>query len=292
MKKLYLFAFAILSSASYSQVVLSQVYGGGGNNLSVYKNDFVELFNRGTSAVNIEGWSIQYASATGTSWNNITVLPSFSLQPGQYYLVQEAAGTGGTTDLPTPDFVAPAPTPTSTTPGIAIAGANFKIILANSSTPVSAVANPTDANIVDILGAGTANYFEGTVAPAGSNTTSLKRDSNGCEDTNDNGANFTAGDVTPRNSASPLNNCATAGTEDNAIAGLKVYPNPVTHGTLFIETSANADKAVTIFDIVGKQILNTKTSSNSVNVSNLKGGVYIVKITEDGKTATRKLIIK
>ena len=78
----------------------------------------------------------------------------------------------------------------------------------------------------------------------------------------------------------------------NTIAGLKVYPNPVTNGTLFIDTNADADKSVAIFDVLGKQVINTKTSSNSVNVSNLKGGVYIVKITEEGKTATRKLVIR
>ncbi|WP_291085633.1 MULTISPECIES: T9SS type A sorting domain-containing protein [unclassified Flavobacterium] len=81
-------------------------------------------------------------------------------------------------------------------------------------------------------------------------------------------------------------------TKDNQIAGLKVYPNPVTNGTLFINTAANGEKAVTVYDVLGKQVLNTKTSTNAVNVSNLKGGVYIVKITEGGNTATRKMVIK
>lgn len=78
----------------------------------------------------------------------------------------------------------------------------------------------------------------------------------------------------------------------NAIAGLEVYPNPVTNGTLFIDTNANAEKSVIVFDVLGKQVLNTKTTSNAVNVANLKSGVYIVKITEEGNTATRKLVIR
>ncbi len=78
----------------------------------------------------------------------------------------------------------------------------------------------------------------------------------------------------------------------NNIVGLKMYPNPVVHGTLFIETAANAEKAVTIYDVLGKQVLNTTTIDNAVNVSSLIAGVYVVKITEDGKTATRKLVIK
>ncbi len=79
--------------------------------------------------------------------------------------------------------------------------------------------------------------------------------------------------------------------EQNDIAGLKMYPNPVSGGTLYINTNANAEKAVVIYDVLGKTVVNTKTV-NSVNVSNLNTGIYIVKITEEGKTATRKLVIK
>lgn len=77
----------------------------------------------------------------------------------------------------------------------------------------------------------------------------------------------------------------------NNITGLKVYPNPVSNGTVFIETAANAEKTVTVYDVLGKQVLNTTTSENAINVSNLRGGVYVIKITEEGKTATRKLVI-
>lgn len=84
----------------------------------------------------------------------------------------------------------------------------------------------------------------------------------------------------------------TLGTSDNNIAGLKMYPNPVSSGTLFIETTANAEKTVAIFDVLGKQVLNTTTSDNAVNVSALHTGVYVVNITEEGKTASRKLVIK
>ena len=84
----------------------------------------------------------------------------------------------------------------------------------------------------------------------------------------------------------------TLGTNQNTIAGLRMYPNPVSNGTLFIETSANAEKTVAIFDVLGKQVLNTSTSNNAINVASLHTGVYIVNITEEGKTASRKLVIK
>src|SRR5690242_21728930 len=81
-------------AAAASNVVISQVYGGGGNSGAPYQNDFVELFNRSTSPISITGWSVQYASATGTG--NFTATPlSGVLAAGQYYLVKEAGGTVG-----------------------------------------------------------------------------------------------------------------------------------------------------------------------------------------------------
>ena len=53
-----------------SSIVISQVYGGGGNSGATYKNDFIELYNPGTTAVDVTGWTVQYGSATGTTWNN------------------------------------------------------------------------------------------------------------------------------------------------------------------------------------------------------------------------------
>jgi len=78
----------------------------------------------------------------------------------------------------------------------------------------------------------------------------------------------------------------------DAIAGLKIYPNPVVDGKLFISTDLNTAKTVSIYDILGKQVLNTRISNEVINVTSLKTGVYVVKITEEGKTATRKLVIK
>lgn len=80
--------------------------------------------------------------------------------------------------------------------------------------------------------------------------------------------------------------------KQNAISGLSVYPNPVTKGTLYITSNSASAKSVAIFDVLGKQVLNAKTANNAVNVSSLKGGIYIVKITEDGKTDTKKLVIE
>lgn len=81
-------------------------------------------------------------------------------------------------------------------------------------------------------------------------------------------------------------------SQNEIIAGLEIYPNPVTNGILFVDTKANAEKNIAIYDVVGKQVLSTTTLSNTINVGQLNSGIYILNITEAGKSATTKLVIK
>src|SRR6185295_13859536 len=84
-------------------ITISQVYGGGGNASATYTNDYVELYNPTASTITITGWSLQYASAAGTSWTNKQPLGGF-IGPGEYYLVQLGAGTNGGPALPPPNI--------------------------------------------------------------------------------------------------------------------------------------------------------------------------------------------
>jgi hypothetical protein len=85
---------------------------------------------------------------------------------------------------------------------------------------------------------------------------------------------------------------ATASLIDNNINGLSMYPNPLSGSTLNITSTANAAMSVQIFDLLGKEVVKADVVNNTVNVAKLTAGVYVVKITEEGKTATRKLVIK
>jgi lamin tail-like protein len=182
-----------------TSVVISQVYGGGGNAGSTWKNDFIELFNLGPSTVSLAGWSVQYASSSGSSWQ-VTAL-SGSIGPGQYYLVREAAGTGGTTNLPTPDVNG----------GISMSASTAKVALASSTTALTGTC-PSTASIVDFVGYGSANCFEGTgSAPTLTSTTAALRNDNGCTDSGNNGTDFASGSPNPRNTSSPLNPCSGGG---------------------------------------------------------------------------------
>ena len=174
-------------------VVISQVYGGGGNAGATFTHDFIELFNQGPTTVNLTGWSVQYTSDTGTSWQ-VTPLVG-SIAPGGYYLVQQAAGAGGTTPLPTPDAIGT----------IAMAAGAGKVALSSSTTAFSGC--PTCA--VDLVGYGpTATCFEGAGPTAAtSNTTAALRKRGGCFDSNNNNIDFSISAPTPRNTASATNSC-------------------------------------------------------------------------------------
>jgi tRNA A22 N-methylase len=84
----------------------------------------------------------------------------------------------------------------------------------------------------------------------------------------------------------------TLSTKQNEISGLSMYPNPVKDGYLYLTSDSSSAKSVVIFDLLGKEVLSATTSNNTVNVAGLTGGTYIVKITEDGKTASKKLLIQ
>jgi hypothetical protein len=80
--------------------------------------------------------------------------------------------------------------------------------------------------------------------------------------------------------------------ETSVIEGLNLYPNPVSNGKVYISTKNDSEKEIIIFDLLGKKVLQTLISSRELNVSNLNSGVYIIKITEDNASATRKLIVR
>lgn len=180
-------------------IVISQVYGGGGNSGATYKNDFIELHNISSSPVVISNWSVQYASATGTSWQVTTF--STTIQPGAYFLIQEASQANVGSNLPTADA----------TGTINLSASAGKVALCNNNTALSGSA-PTDASIVDLVGFGsTASAYEGTgpaPAPASGNGSSDLRANNGNTDTNDNSSDFSSATVSPRNSSSPANQLA------------------------------------------------------------------------------------
>jgi len=251
------------AAASTSGVVISQIYGGGGNSNAVYTNDFIELFNAGSAPVDIGGWSVQYASATGGTWNNLTALPTgTTLQPGQYFLIQEASGGANGGTLPTPDL----------TGAINMSGTAGKLALVGDSTQLSGTC-PSDDTIVDLVGFGTtASCFEGSGAtPAPGNTTSVQRADDGCTDTDDNAADFAAGAPAPRNTATAAHSCGGGTNPTNPTASGSANPASVAQGG-----------TTTLTVLVTPGTLPTSTSySVAVDLTAI-GGTNGVAMNDDG----------
>lgn len=191
-----LVALGFFATSAQADVVVSQVYGGGGNSGATLRNDFVELFNNGSDPVDLNGWTVQYASSGGSSWNRTTL--SGSIAAGGYFIVQEAAGSGGTVDLPTPDSIGT----------IAMSGSAGKVALVNSTTALVGTCPSTDATLVDLVGYGSsASCALGSPTGNLSNTTAAVRKEDGCINTSNNNADFSITAPTPRNSAAPSKDC-------------------------------------------------------------------------------------
>ncbi|WP_102509259.1 ExeM/NucH family extracellular endonuclease [Sanguibacter massiliensis] len=172
-----------------ASVVINEVYGGGGNSGAVLSHDFVELRNTGTTPADLSGWSLQYAAAAGTAWNNRFDL-SGVIPVGATFLVQLASGGATGAALPAADA----------TGNLNLSGSKGNVALVSSTTELScqAAACAADDAVVDLVGFGTGVAFAGTgPAPAPSNSTSISR-ANGVNTAN-NADDFTAGTPTPTN---------------------------------------------------------------------------------------------
>ncbi|MBC5835144.1 T9SS type A sorting domain-containing protein [Flavobacterium sp. F372] len=201
MKKIYsLLLLTFVTISAQAQVVISQVYGGGGNAGATYTHDFVELYNKGAASVDISGWSIQYAPAATGTWAVNAIPAASTIGAGKYFLVKLASQAAVGIALPTPDA-------DITTSPINMAGANGKVALVNNTTALSGTVVTT--GYVDLLGFGTASSFETAAFPTTgtNNTLAFHRGNNGCTDTDNNSTDFALASVNPRNSTVAAYSC-------------------------------------------------------------------------------------
>jgi hypothetical protein len=250
-------------------VIITEVYGGGGNSGATLKNDFIELYNTTEESINLGGWSLQYYPATGTGTATVAntfVFPASKFIPGKtHLLVQAAAGTGGTEDLPAPDAIST----------IALSGTAGKVILystsllqtINSSDLTSITGNafykdyvPFGTTAVPVMGSATANL---------SNTTSASRKFSGASYvyTQNTGNDFEV--VTPN----PQNTGILSSVEETRLLPVLVVGSQ-------IRFNANAGERVEVYNAMGQQLY-AAPATDGMNIVQMNArGLMIVKVGE------------
>ncbi len=277
-------SFTTSSSTPTAGVVISQVYGGGGNTGATYNQDFVELFNAGTTTVDISGWSVQYASATGPTgagnWAVAAIPASTTIAPGKYYLVALATAATGVA-LPAADLA-------NTT--INLSGTAGKVALVNNSTALNGTTACSNVAVVDVLGYGTtATCFETAFfnTTGIDNTKSMFRKNNGCLDDGNNSTDFEILAVAPRNSASAANSCVTVSPSLTISSPLAAF------GNICINTTAGPNS----FTITGSNLLSTDVVVSALagfTYSTTAGGTYTttLNIPHGGGAFSQQVFVK
>ena len=249
-------------------VIISEVYGGGGNSGAPLSHDFVELFNTTGAEIDISGWSIQYYSASGTtpSTTNVFVLPEGSKIPANgHFLIQCAAGSNEAGALPTPDAVAES--------GMTMGAKSGKVALFSTgdAQDINDISSLLDnPNFKDYVPYGSATPVWGTALGVLTNATSATRKlTNGSyEYTADVGADFEVVKPNPQNSSNVLTGLSKATLTDATAwtANGKVMLN------------ATAGEVIEVYNVAGQKVVSRLATDGLNEVAVQLRGVAIVKI--------------
>jgi len=227
-----------------TSLVISQVFGSGGAigtpSPPPYRTDFVELHNVSGQPISLGAYTVQYASSMGTNWLVADFDPGAMVPAGGYHLLAFQAGmTTRGAALPTADTINPL---------IDVARVDFKLALVDGVSPLTVtcpLAGVEAMRVVDFVGAGSANCFEGARdagAPAASVTTGLVRKNDGCLDSDVNADDFEAITPTARNAAAPAVVCfADGGSSGTPDAGIVMTDAGVDAGRPIPDAGAVVD---------------------------------------------------
>lgn len=284
MKKIFtilgMSAAFMMNAQLASQIVISEVYGGGGSTTPLYINDYVELKNVSNTTATLSNATLQYASATG-NFNSYAVLPSITLNPGQKYLIEMIAAIPNTsgTALPTADHQIINNISFSNgntyNGGFNMSGVSGKVALVNSTIQAT---SPTSQGVIDFVGYGAANAYEGIgAAPSLDVNSSATRPAG---DTNDNAADFVKATPTPENTTA-------LSVSDVNGSKVKLVKNTIVNNAIVFGAKAN----VNIVNANGQVVKSAAvTEGTSLDVSSLNKGMYIITGDVNGQTVSQKII--
>ena len=238
--------------------------------------------NIGNTTASLNGATIQYGSATG-SFTQYHTLPNITLPPGQTYLIQEGSEGGGIINLLNPNLIVgvvlnlDGSGPVAGV-GLAIGLTSGKVALASNATPVT---GPTASNVLDFVGYGSANQYEGSsAAPSPTILNSISRITG---DTNNNGIDFTATLASPQSGTLAVNDVYNTSVRSSFIKNTFVKNNEITFG---------ADvKDLKVYTISGQLVKTSSVKANeTLGVAELQKGNYIVTGTVNNQPVSQKIL--
>lgn len=269
MKKFYFFILISFSAISFSQnIVVNQTFADGLNGWSSTGTGY-GLPTHITDDGQDDSFSVKYVATATTGFDQrFNVVPGATVTVSFWY---KAARTNGATTGNTAriwsvfqDSTSATPTTPINPPGTTSASDDP---LRNSNTYLPQAATWTQVTV-------------NSEVPVGANTFLLQLRAY-------NGATISFDNISFVSPGATLSNDGL-----QQISGLTVYPNPVKDGILHINTNNNVEKNVTVYDVSGKVVLESVVNNNTLNVSNLKSGIYFANINENGITETKKIIIE
>lgn len=286
MKKLFiLIGLVSITAFSNAQIVINEIYTGGGLLGALITNDFIELKNIGNTTSSLNGATIQYGSASG-NFIGYNELPNITLAPNQTYLIQQASEGQGLINLINPNLIVSVVLNLDGSGPIAGVGINLgltsgKIALASNAIQVT---SPTDSNVIDFVGYGISNQYEGTgAAPSPTILNSISRITS---DTNDNNIDFTVSVPSPAGTGGVLS--TTEGFKATTNSFL-VKNSLVKDGILNFES--NVDN-VKIYSASGEFVKTESLKGSSLNITNLPTGNYIVTGFKNKSPLSQKILKK
>ena len=269
MKKIFTLIGIVSLIHTHAQIVISEIYGGGGSPSLALSHDYIMLKNIGTETASLNGATIQYGSAEG-NFTQYHILPNITLNPGQSYLIQEGTNVSGKVDLPAPDFIADEVVyfngSQNSSGGLDLDNRAGKIALVNGPAPIE---DFKSNNIIDFAAYGTTNAVP--VFASASNT-AFKRI---FENTGSNDIEFVTAPAYPMNS-SVGNTTAAVAAVDPDYSKFSFIVNPFLKENTEVVFSSEIQN-VKIYDEYGQVVMQSPTkSSYGMNLIELPKGKYTV----------------
>ncbi|HET8885774.1 MAG TPA: T9SS type A sorting domain-containing protein [Salinimicrobium sp.] len=278
MKKITFLLSLLISAVSFGQAtdIFFSKYGEGSG-----QNKFLEIYNGTGVDVDLGEYSIELYANDNTDPNDPpqtfstgTILPN-----GEVIVLYHASATA-------PEIIAEGDMESS--------AANF-----NGNDAVVLLHN---GDIIDIIGEiASDTYWTVGDTPEGAKDHTLVRKSDVCSPNSTPLGSFGTDAETSEwivleneqyDGIGSHTGCDDMAVGDVLLSEFVMYPNPSRDGKVTIQTVEGSEISVTVFDILGKKVISKSLSNNELNISGLKTGIYLVQVSQNGATVTKKLIVE